>query len=260
MDQPAKPTDPEASLRENLQQQIASAQADIETNLETLSHVASAGNELPLLQAQSQLQGLGRLQQRLANARGGELVALRAEITASIAATQLLMQQSRAATTTQTAEAVLREASQAAHREVAELANDYYEHNLFQPYLRFTSVADEEAFRKREAERQQLIADELAKGTPQGDLAAANAMAAQMDDAEAHGAGDSPDFKARTDRLKASRDRLVEAISPDGLAKGAAKTEVSRFFDTLDPSATGQTDQSHGLAATVKASGADHGR
>lgn len=207
---------------------------------------------MPLLQAQSQLQGLSRLQQRLAGACGADLVTLRAEISASIAATQLLVQQSRVAAATQSAEAVLREARQALREEVTALAEDFYEKKKFDPYLRFASAEDEAAYRKREAERQRQIADARAKGTPEGDLAAARILGEQMDDAGAHGADASPEFKPDRADLVAATARLKSALGPSAeAAKG-----IDGDLDALkgpQPSRIALADQSkdgHGLAVS----------
>jgi hypothetical protein len=212
---------------------------------------------LPLIQAQSQLQGLGRLKQRLAEARGGDLVSIRAEISASIAATQLLVQQSRVAAATQSVEEVLRDARRAVREEVTSLAEDFYEKKKFDPYLRFASAEDEAAYRQREAERRQRIEEEMAKGTPQGDLAAAKLLSEQMKDAGAHGANASPEFGTRMTSLSTATTKLQGALSKSASADQG-------IDDVLDAGDSGkpadialadQTKDGHGLSTKRPAAG-----
>ncbi|MDO9223610.1 MAG: hypothetical protein Q7U20_07850 [Caulobacter sp.] len=221
-------------------ERIGGAQAEIESHLAELRRAATAGGDgTPLLIAEAQHQSLGRLQHRIAHTHGAGLLAIRAEVSAFVAAAQAVGQQVRSTSATaQSAEVALHAASAAAGRETRDLAHDFYDRKIFDPYLRFTSAEDEEAYRRRETERQKYIAEQLALGTPEGNLSASKAMTEQMDDAEAHGAGGSPEFRARQDRLKASEGKLESALSQAGAAakkpEQAIAPEVDRLLDSLD--------------------------
>lgn len=203
-------SDPEASLRETLRQQVDGAQATLEASIDALQR---SGDGQALTQAQGQLDGLSRLQQRLAMASGASLASIRAEIMASVAATQALVQRALgAANGAQSAEATLQAASQAARQQVSGFVRDFYEKKIFDPYLRFASPEDEEAYRKREVERLRQIKEAQAKETPEGDLRAARLSIEQLHDAGAHGADKSPDYQSRMANLTGAADTLSSAM------------------------------------------------
>lgn len=253
--QPASPADSEASLRAELAERISGAQAEIEHHLTELRRAASAGGDAtPLLQAEAQLQGLSRLQHRVASAHGASLASIRAEVTASIAATQLFAQQARAAVATaDMAEVALHAASAAARQEVTSFVHDFYEKKIFDPYLRFGSAEDEEAYRKREAERREAIDKALAEGTPEGNLRAAELSLEQMDDAKRFGAGDSPEFRARYDRLKGATSELSTASAAVGTR--AVDATARGNVDPLDAVQPQETDETRLVLARFKATG-----
>lgn len=242
-----------------LRQQVSSAQSDLEANIEALSRAAASGGDgTPLLSAQSQFQGLSRLQHRIANAHGGNLAAIRAEVLASIAATQVFVQQVRSATTAaQSAEAALHSASEAAHREVTAFVHDFYDRKIFDPYLRFSSPEDEEAYRKREADCAEKIKAALAEGTPEGNLRATRLAREQLKDAGIHGADQSPDFPPLQSGLANAEQNLSAAVrAKDGVgvpptANKAAKDELD---DVAPAPEAGLVDRQ--LIAKLRASGA----
>lgn len=154
-------------------------------------------------------------------------------MTAFIAAAQVIANQAVAsAATTQTAEAALNLASEAARREVTSFVQDFYEKKIFDPFLRFASAEDEDAYRKGEEERQREIKAALALGTPEGDLRAAVLMMEQLDDAEAHGAGDSREFAARKARGQASLDGLRAAMRASGRTVDDPATSAKRAAES----------------------------
>lgn len=214
--------------------QVSSAQAQLEAIIEDLRRAALAGGDTAALsQAEGQLQRLGGLQRRLESAGPGALAALRAEVSASVAATQATTETARASTATaQTAEAALHAASEAAHRTVSDLADEVFGKRKYDDLLRFASPEDEAEYRKREADRKRYIEDQLALGTPQGNLNAARAMQAQLNDAGAHGADAHPDFANDKAKLAHTEDGLLsamEAASPQQAAveaKGFASLEA----------------------------------
>lgn len=165
----------------------------------------------------AQLATLNALQRTLVLAKGGSLAALRADIGAAVAAASAVGQQARAATESNAAGAAFLAATSAVIRqEVASLADDLFNRRIFDSYMRFASPEEEAAYREREAERQSYIEQQLAKGTPEGELNAAGATAGQMLDANAHGAGDSPDFLPRWNRLVETTRKHREAMRQAG--------------------------------------------
>jgi hypothetical protein len=153
-----------------------------------------------------------------------ETTALVAEATAKAGVSAVQMQ-------------ALAAASAATRQEAQNLSRDLFERRIFDPYLHFGSAEDEADYRAREAERQRLIAGDLAHHTPDGDLRAAIREAGQMADAGSHGASASPDFGPHWRQL-------VEAIHRHRAAMQAAgqsteeddlllRTELRRSLQSL---------------------------
>lgn len=224
----------EASLRENLAARLSAAQDAIEALVHQLRDAAShgGGSEF-LVRAEAQRQALGHLQNRISHAGPAELAALRAEIIASVAASQATLPQTSAtaALSARAAEAALHAASEKAHQTVLGFLDDYYEKKLLEPYLRFDSAEDEAAYRKREAERREAIEKALAEGTPEGRLRALELSKEQLRDAGDHGADQSPDFAPMADRLEADRQALKAAIA----TAPKRETEAPKADAAVDP-------------------------
>lgn len=181
--------------------------------------------------ARSQLQALTDLQRQIAGAGPTTLSSLRGEIVAVTAASRALAQQGRAASNAESAEIALATASVRTRATVQRIAGDLFERRIFDPYLRFDSPEEEAEYRRREAERQEYIRRELARGTPEGNLNAANATLAQIDDAGAHGADRSPEYsRARTSILNA-RNEQQAAIQGAGLASQELETPAPQQRD-----------------------------
>lgn len=129
---------------------------------------------------------------------------------AFVAATQAFVQHARTAVVSgQAAELALHAASTAARREVTSFVDDFYEKKIFDPYLQFASKEEEEAYRKREAERREAIEKALAKGTPEGDLLANRLAIDQLKDAGAHGADQSADYAPMLAGLRGTEAKLA---------------------------------------------------
>lgn len=259
----ALPAETEASLRAELIDRIVGAQGEIEAHIAGLHR---AGDGAALAAAGNQLQGLSQLQNRIARADGAGLASIRAEVTAFVAAAQVIANQAMAsAATTQTAEAALHLASEAARREVTSFVEAFYEKRIFDPFLRFASAEDEEAYREREERRKHDIKEALGLGTPAGTLKANRLSREQMLDAGAHGADASPDYAPMLAQQDASIERLAGAIDR---AAAQAPNEVdaalgdvpASSIPTGDPVAVamrlltsgvalGEGDGGHGLAA-----------
>lgn len=167
-----------------------------------------------LAEAEAQRQSLAGLLRRLNAAKPEDLPALRAHIAAASAAGAHLAQQAAPATRP-TEQMELDAARDASRQQVRSHLRDMHR---FDPYLQFASAEDEEAYRRREAERRAYIEQQHARGTPQGDLNAAGAAVNQMVDAQAHGADRSPEFRQRFDELVDTTAQLRERSRSLGYA------------------------------------------
>jgi hypothetical protein len=192
---------------------------------------AASGNAIT--QAEAQLRGLALLQKRVDHASPASLAAIRAEVAASVAATQSFVQQMQGTGSAVTAEkAALQQASNAARGSVTDFIHDYYDQKKFDRYLQFASVEDEQEFRRREEERKRAIDKALAEHTPEGNLQANKLAIDQLKDAGAHGADRSPDYQPTLDRLGHANHDLSKAIN------GAQnQTVVKSAAASLDPDA-----------------------
>jgi hypothetical protein len=117
---------------------------------------------------------------------------------------------------TATATANLAAASAAERADVQGLSQDVFERHIFDRYLHFSSAQDEAAFRLHEATVKKYVAVQLARNTPEGNLNAGGGIASYMLDADAHGAGASPDFLPRWNRLVADTTREHVALRAAG--------------------------------------------
>ncbi|MDO8381026.1 hypothetical protein [Phenylobacterium sp.] len=195
------------------------------------------GDGAGLAAADNQLQGLSRLQQRIAQAGPGSLASIRAEVTAYVAAAQVITNQALAsAATAQSAEVALHAASETARREVTSFVDDFYGKKIFDPYLRFGSAEDEEAYRKREAERERAIKEALALGTPEGTLRAVELSKDQMRDAKDHGADRSAEYAPRWNSLETSERELTAATATTKTASRSDAPTVDPL-DAVEPTA-----------------------
>lgn len=213
---------------------IAAASFELEARLAEISRAAGAasgGGE-----AKAQLAQLTALSRSVGTASPASLATLRTEITANLTAASNLAQQIR---TEAVAGQAIRAAEFAAINEntrstVQSLHADLYERRIFDPYLKFDSPEEEAAYRKREAQAQRYVTEQLAKNTPQGNLNAGGAVAGQMLDAEAHGAGASPDFAPRWEQLRADLGKQRRMVESEGLSTEEydrnLQTSVRRFM------------------------------
>ncbi len=192
-------------------EQIAGAQAALEYDIELLRHAAAVtGDGAALAVAQNQISRLSGLLHRVESAHGGGLAAIRAEVVASVIASQTIAQQARSSgVTAQAAEAALHAASAEAHRLTGDFVRDFYERKIFDPYLVFGSPEEERAYREREAARLLAIESARAEGTPEGELRATRLALAQLNDAKDFGADQSPEFAATRDALTLAEQSLA---------------------------------------------------
>lgn len=218
----------EEVARGDLLRQIETSSRELESQLAELRRSAP-GNDDRLHNGQAKLHHLNSLRDQLVGGAKG-VAALRAEITAAVAATHAytlsvsgVVGTAQASPAEQAAQAALREASVAAHQTVDNFERDFYGRKIFDPYLKFASTQDEDEYRRREQERQRAIEKAQAENTPEGNLRATKLAIAQLEDAGAHGADRSPDYRRTLDGLKHSERTLDARLSHTPNDKGATE-------------------------------------
>ena len=185
-------------------------------------------------QGRTQLHQLNALRDQLV---GGakDLPALRANVTAAVAAIHAYASDARTAASsasiaTSAAQAQLQQVDLATRAATVSAANDLFERKVFDSYLRFGSSGDEEAYRQREAERDRYVHQQLAAHTPEGNLNAGGAELGQLMDAGAHGADKSP-------ALASEREKLIETLGRQREAVHAAGGSTKEFDEVVDQEA-----------------------
>ena len=224
--QPTLSVDPEASLRAELTGAIAAAQIDVAN---AIAELARSGADSAVLSNQGQ--ALHQLQRTVGSANLGSLLALRSDVTiAATSATALANQATSTATNAALANANL-SPTQRARAAIEAVQRDLFEKRVLDPYLQFASAADEEAYRKRERERDTEVKRALALRTPEGDRRAIELVEDQLRDADAHGADRSPDFAAMLNQNAVAKDTLVNATPAAAPLAGETKAPSSEVSD-----------------------------
>lgn len=264
-DHPAKPVDPQASLRTELVGQLAAAQLALETAIAELSR---AGGDVATLSAsRAQLSALIDLRQQIGFANGPALANLRAEAAAASQSASTLAQQA-SDSASNSAGAGNSNQAQAARRAIEEVGQDLFERHTLDKYLKFTSTEDEEEYRKREQQRQEERARALAQHTPEGDRLALQIERDQLRDAGKHGAAASPEYRAMEEKLaRAEKDLSISegrgsspatASERENAAKGSAQPsdDMADILATLKAAGVQTTEPAksdgHGLAAGAR--------
>jgi hypothetical protein len=135
---------------------------------------------------------------------------------------------------------------------IEKLGNALFKERVLDPYLQFASAEDEEAYRKRERERQKEIDRATALGTPEGLRLATQIMREQVDDAKAHGADRSPDMPAIEQQLQQAEASL-ERVSP------VAQEVIPSIETDASPEAGHGSNELEDVMAALKAAGVDSG-
>lgn len=241
--------DPNASIRADLLEQIAGAQAALESDIELLRHAAAmSGDGAALAVAQGQMSRLAGLQHRIEHAQSGGLAAIRAEVMASVVATQATAQQARATVASaHAAEMALHAAQAEAHRVTGDFVRDFYEQKIFDKYLDFASPEDAQAYREREEARRKAIEEARALGTPEGELQVLRLTKEQLLDAGRYGAASSPDYQPMLNRIDGALAPLEQAVA----AQPSNRQEAEAAFDSAEASLV-----SPDLIAALRATGA----
>lgn len=204
-DQQAKAVDPQASLRAEMLGQIVAAQFELESAIADLARNGAPSTSIA--EARTQFASLGALCQQLASADSKTLIALRATVAAAVASGQSAAQQALG----DAGGAMNNQAmnAQQARQAIADVGRKLFEDKALDPYLQFASAEDEVAYRRREEERRKAYEAEMEKHTVEGDRRAAEIAKSQLGDAEAHGAGKSPEFQ----RMQASVQEASTTLS-----------------------------------------------
>jgi len=249
-DQQALPADPEASLRTELLNQLAAAQSELAASL---AELGNANDGSALVEGQAQLSNLQALQLSVSTAGPSTLARLQTQVAASVAASAATIQQARATTgATQGSEsAQLVAASAATRNEVHSLSADLFDRHLFDSSLHFSSAEDKAEYQRRDTDMRRYIEDQLARGTPEGDLNAAGGVMDRMLDAQAHGAGANPEFLPRWNRLVETTRKQHELMR----AEGRSTEEFDRHVqDSVRRYLKSQGLSDHEIAARLAAS------
>lgn len=215
------------------------AQAQLATELAELRNSAPFSEGLAAVEGQ--LAALASVQQRLATGTV-PAAALRSEIAASVSASATAIQQAKASASGDRAERVGLDAARAqAQATVEDFTDAYYGRRIFDPYLRFASSEEEDAYRRREEDRRIAIEAARAEGTPEGDLRAAQLAREQLLDAGAHGADASPEYQPMMDRLDRTIANLEPVVAQDRQRAEAPSLPAPDPFDSIEASPTDPT-------------------
>ena len=177
--------------------------------------VAHGADGAAIAQARAQLTVLARLQRRIADASPVGLASMRGEVTATVAATQAITLQGApsGAQPYRTAQVALERASAAARLTTTNFVHAFYDEREFDKYLKFSSLEDEQDYRRREEEYRRAIQKALDEHTPEGDLRANKLAIEQLKDAGAHGADQSANYRPTLQGLMKTHDDLAARIS-----------------------------------------------
>ena len=202
--------DAQASLRAELLDQLLASQSAIEAALADFAGADPTVRE----QLRAQLSTISGLRQQIGTASIATLNSLQTQVMAlaGIASAAANEAQASAQTGSSSPMGMALYASNVRQEVNAVMAGM----KDFDRYLQFDPGDTEADYRQREAERRAYIAAQQAKHTPEGDLNASGAAIGQMADAKAHGAGDSPEFQQRWDKLVTSTEVLRAEIVRNG--------------------------------------------
>lgn len=240
------PDDPQASLRAELIGRLVAAQFELEA---ALAKLRAGTDSVAITRGQISLSDLVALQRSVATATPAALAGMRAEIVAAAASIASDAKLAASGDSVGAAEqlANARTNARSAVRTVMDGMKD------FDPYLRFTSREDEDAYRRREEDTRRAIEAALAKHTAAGDLQAARLTQAQLADAGAHGADASPEFASRVAAVNRAADGLEQATATAVSVPPSHRSDPLPVRDA--PAATPADDDLAAVVAALKASG-----
>jgi hypothetical protein len=252
-------------LRAELLGRVVAAQFDLER---AIANLIRSGASTAF--AQNELGALGKLQRQIGSANPVTLATLSGTVAAAIASAQDVNRQ--AATLAigndpDAANTLIAVAGAKARAAVQEDMRDIYDRKVLDPYLRFASTADEEAYRRHEEETRRAIEKALAERTPEGDLRAAKLLRDQLLDAKEHGADASPDFAnlvARNEQGIAGLESAMANAQPARSQPATAPTSAVPA-DTTPPASDDKLAsvmaqlRSVGVAGGISADQSGHG-
>lgn len=164
-------------------------------------------------------QAMNAVSQIMAAMQSGDLTAstlaaLAASVNIGVDASALAAETEGAA---MAARVELASASIDSHMTVSRMVTDVFDKHEFDADIaRHTHGAELDAFKKRQAEDERYIREQLGRKTPEGELNSSRGMQGYMLDAHAHGAGDNPDFRNKWYELREKTDRLHASIRTAG--------------------------------------------
>ncbi|WP_263588661.1 hypothetical protein [Sphingopyxis sp. GC21] len=220
--------------------------------------------------AQSQLLKVGQLMRAIGSADASTLVAMQASVAGLVGEAQAIAQEGRDAANRADGGDTLTAIDARTRATVQRIGNDVFARKVFDPYLRFDSAEDEEAYRKREAEREATIKRELAKGTPEGNRNAAALLEEQILDAGAHGANASPDYTPMLNDAQKARAELGAALEREASKSLPTPAKPAQSNDPMDDimaslqaagvvSGEERQTSGHGLTDGARVAGLDSG-
>lgn len=245
--------------RAELVSQLAAAQSALENAIAEIARNGSAGTNLG--PAQLQLSALVSLRQHVGFASGAALAALRMEVVAAASSATAVAQQAASEISAVPGDPLTR--AEAARRTIETVGREIFDERVLDPYLKFTSKEDEDAFRKRERERKEAFDRAMASGTPEGYCLAQQIQQGQLDDAAAHGAGDNPVFAKLKEQTKQAREDLASSAGVDRQHLGTVDTTGKkqenlddvmaslRAAGVVNPTGSTAPTTGHGLAHAV---------
>jgi hypothetical protein len=216
-----QPTRERATLKAEAAALLAKARSELVELQVALAFTSDAGLKARLAAQVANLSGVvDSLSQALHSSvftlHASDLMALEHAVQAGAVSATTAETPSIVATDRARAEAVVTASAAYTRRETESVEHDVFDRKIFDRYLHFSSPEDEAAYRRREAETKRYIDAQLARHTPEGDLNAGGGMQTQLLDAQAHGAGASPDFMPRWNALADTTQRQRAAMHAAG--------------------------------------------
>jgi hypothetical protein len=173
---------------------------------------------------------LQQLQSKIGSANLGSLLALRSDVVSASNSATALANQATSTAASAVANTNLSPA-QRVRANIEAVQRDLFDKRVLDPYLQFASAEDEEAYRKRERERNAEVRRALALRTPEGDRRATELVEDQLRDADAHVADRSPDFAAMLNQNAEAKNTLVSATPAAAPLAGKTKAPSLEVSD-----------------------------
>lgn len=208
---------------------LVAAQFELEA---AVARLRTGTDSVGIARGELSLNDLLALQRSVATASPSALAGMRAEILAAAATIANEAKQAASSSATDAPDALTTASARA--RDTVRAVMDGMKD--FDPYLRFASDEDREAYRKREEANRRAIDAAMAEGTPEGTARALKLAEAQLRDAGAHGADTSPAYASRLEDIKRREAELQTAgvVSPAAGPKADGQASPEKPDDLGD--------------------------